>query len=102
MIDSSSRSAARNQHSSGFALWDARLPWNRGEEIGVLLELCWYSGFLVTCSGASCRVLLGQLISRRDVQGGSCLVAMMGGCSIVMARDYSIIVVGVHSVVVGV
>ena len=44
MIDSSSRSAARNQHSSGFASWDARLSWNRGEEIGVLLELGWYSG----------------------------------------------------------
>ena len=38
----------------------------------------------------------------KEMQGGSCLVAMMGGCSIVMARDYSIIVVGVHSVVVGV
>ena len=63
-------------------------------EVGVLLELVWYSGFLVTCSGASCRVLLGLLFSSRDVQGGSCLVAMMRGCSLVTASDYSIIVVG--------
>lgn len=63
-------------------------------EDGVLLELGWFSGFVTTCSGASCRVLLGQLISSMDVQGGSCLVAMMRGCSLVTASDYSIIVVG--------
>ena len=68
-------------------------------EVRVLLEFGWYSGFLVTCSGASCLVLLGRLISSRDVQGGSCLVAMMGGCSLVMASDYSVVVVGVRSVV---
>ena len=100
--DNSICNAARNQLSSGFASWDAGFPWSHGEEVVVLLVLGWYTVFLVTCSGASCQVLLGQLISSRDVQGGSCLVAMMGGCSIVMARDYSIVVVGVHSVVVGV
>ena len=36
------------------------------------------------------------------MQGSSCLVAMAGGYSLVLARDYSIIVVGFHSVVVGV
>ena len=34
--------------------------------------------------------------------GGSCLVAVMGGCSLVLARDYSLFVVWVNSVVVGV
>ena len=36
----------------------------------------------------------------RDVQRGSCLVAMMGGCSLVLKRDY-IIVVLVNSVFAG-
>ena len=44
---------------------------------------------------------MGQLFSSRDVRGGSCLVAMTGGYSVILARDYSIIVVGVHSVAVG-
>ena len=35
------------------------------------------------------------------MQGGSCLVAMTGGYSVILTRDYSIIVVGVHSVVAG-
>ena len=52
--ESSTHSAVRNQCSSGFASWDAGLPWSHGEEVGVLLELGWYAGFLVTCSGASC------------------------------------------------
>ena len=78
------------------------MHWNRGGEIMVLLELGWYSRFLATCGGASCQVLLGRLIFSRDVQGGSCLVAMMGDCSLVLARDYSIIVVRFHAVVVGV
>ena len=71
-------------------------------EVGVLLELVWYSGFLVTCSGASCRVLLGLLFSSRDVQGSSCLVAMMGEFSLDLARDYPIMVVKVYSVIAGV
>lgn len=58
--------------------------------------------FLVTCSGASCRVLKGQLISSRDVQCDSCLVAVTGECSLDLSRDYSIVVVWVHSVVAGV
>ena len=36
----------------------------------------------------------------RDVQCGSCLVAMTGGCSLVLKRDY-IIVVLVNSVFAG-
>ena len=36
---------------------------------------------------------LGQLVSSRGVQDGSYLVAMMGGCSLVLARDYSLLVV---------
>ena len=36
------------------------------------------------------------------MQGGSCLVAMTGSCSLVLARSYSLLVVGVHSVVAGV
>ena len=43
----------------------------------------------------------GRLISSRDVQDGSCLVAVMGDCSLVLKRDYSIIVVRVNSVVAG-
>ena len=39
-------------------------------------------------------------MSSRDVQGGSCLAAMSGGYSLVLAWDFSIIVVGVNSVVV--
>ena len=34
------------------------------------------------------------------MQGGSCLAAMSGGYSLVLAWDFSIIVVGVNSVVV--
>ena len=72
-------------------------------------------GFLLSCNGklgfslelqlgcqTSSRVVLGQLISSRDVQGGSCLVAMTGGCSLGIASDYSIVVVRVCSVVAGV
>ena len=44
---------------------------------------------------------LGVAHHSRDVQGGSCLVAMMGGCSLVLKRDYSIIVVLVNSVFAG-
>ena len=73
--------------------------WSHGGEFGVLLEVRWYSGFLVTCSGASYQDILGPLISSRDVEGGPRLVAMTGGCSLVMASDYSVVVVGVHSVV---
>ena len=36
------------------------------------------------------------------MQGGSCLVAMTGGCSVVLARGYYLLAVGVHSVVAGV
>ena len=69
-------------------------------ELGVPLELGWYSVFLVTCSGASSRVVLGQLISSRDVKGGSCIVAMSGGYSLGFSWDYSNFVVGFNSVVV--
>ena len=67
--------------------------WSHGGEFGVLLEVRWYSGFLLTCDGTSCRVPLGQLIFNRDVQGGSYLIAVTGGCSLVLARDYSLLVV---------
>ena len=36
------------------------------------------------------------------MQVGSFLVAMTGGCSLVLARDYSIIVVRVNTVVAGI
>ena len=98
----SSPSAARNQCSSGFVAWGAGLHWSPGGEVGVLLELGWYSGFQAACSGASCQVLLWQLFSSRDLQGGSCLVAMTGDYSLVLARDYSIIVVRVNTVVAGI
>ena len=90
----------RNQCSSGFAARDAGLQWSHGRDVGVLLELGCYSGFLTTWGGATCQVFLGQLVSSSDMHGGSCLVVMTGGCSVVLARDYSILVVGVHSVVV--
>lgn len=44
---------------------------------------------------------MGRLISSRDVQGGLCLVAVTGGCSLVLKKDFSIIVAGVNSVVAG-
>ena len=77
----------------------------------VPLELWWvtwgfsrvwegYLGFLLSCRGASSRVALGKFISSRDVQSGSCLVAMSGGYSLDLAWNCSIIVVGVNSVVV--
>ena len=75
------------------------MHWSSGWEVGVLLEIVWYSGFLMTFSGVSCRVLLGQLISTRDVS--ICLVAMMGERSLDLARDYSI-VVRVRFVIAGV
>ena len=99
--ENSSQTAARNKCSSEFAAQDAGFRWIHGTEFGVLLELGWYSGFLATCGGASCRVLFGRLISSRDVHGGLCLVAVTGGCSLVLKRDFSIIVVGVNSVVAG-
>ena len=34
------------------------------------------------------------------MQGGSCLVAMTSECSLALARDYPIMVIGVHSVIV--
>ena len=68
--------------------------------LGFLSSLEGYSGSLSTCGGASSQVVLGQLVSSRDVQGGSCLVAMSGGYSLDLAWNCSIIVVGVNSVVV--
>ena len=68
--------------------------------LGFLSSLEGYSGSLSTCGGASSQVVLGQLVSSRDVQGGSCLVAISGGYSQDLAWNCSIIVVGVNSVVV--
>ena len=59
-----------------------------------------YSGFLSTCGGASSQVVLGRLVSSRDVQSASCLFPILGGYSLVLAWDFSIVVVGVNSVVV--
>ena len=73
--ESSSQSARRNQCPSVFSSWDVGLHWSRGGKVWVHLKLGWYSGFLATCDGASCWVLLGWLISSRDGQGGFCLVA---------------------------
>ena len=47
----SSRCAARNQSSSGFAAQDAGFHWIHGTEVRVLLKFGWYSGFLVTLVG---------------------------------------------------
>lgn len=82
---------------SGFAARDAGLHWSRGGEAGVL-ELGCYSGFLETCGGVSCQVLLGRLVSKKDKQSKSCLVAVTCASSLVLQGI--IIVVGVHSVVV--
>ena len=87
---SSSPIAAGNQCSSGVPVWDAGCHWSHGGKLGVL-KLHWYSGFLLIHNGTSCRVPLGQLASSRDVQGGSYLVAVTGGCSLVLARDYSLL-----------
>ena len=54
-------------------------------KLGFLSSLGGYSGSLSTSSGASSQVVLGRLISSRDVQGGSCLVARSGGYSLVLA-----------------
>ena len=48
----------------------------------------------------SCLVLLGRLISGKDMQSGLCFVAVTCGGSLVVQGI--IIVVGVHSVVVGI
>ena len=82
---------------SGFTARDAVLHRSHGREAGVLPELGWYSGFLATCGGVSCLVLLGRLISGKDMQSGSCLVAVTYGGSLVVQGI--IIVVGVHSIV---
>ena len=71
---SSSPIAAGNQCSSGVPVWDARFHWSHGGKLGVLLEFGWYSGFLVTCVGASSQVLLGQLVCSRDLQGAHVLL----------------------------
>ena len=55
-------------------MWDARFHWSHGGKLGVLLEFGWYSGFLVICVGASSQVLLGQLVSSRDLQGAHVLL----------------------------
>ena len=65
----SSPIAAGNQCSSGVPVWDARFHWSHGGKLGVLSELGWYSGFLVTCVEVSSRVILGRLVSSRDVRG---------------------------------
>lgn len=70
-------------------------------------------GFLSSCDGklgfslelqpecqTSSQVVLGQLISSRDVQGCSCLFAMLGSYSRILAWDFSILVLRVNSVVV--
>ena len=80
-------------------MWDEGLHWSHGGKLGVLLKLCWYSEFLLTRDGTSCQVSLGQLVPSMDVQGGSYLVAMTGGCSPVLAWEYSLLVVRVNSVV---
>ena len=64
-------------------------------EFRVPLNLQGYSGVLSTYDGASSRVVLQKLISSRDVQDGSCLVAMSGGNSLVLAWYFSILVVGI-------
>ena len=51
--ESCSQSAARNKCSSEFAAWDVGLQWSRGGEVGVLLRIHWYSGFLATWGGAT-------------------------------------------------
>lgn len=51
---SSSPCAVENQCSPGVAVWDAGFHWSCVGELGVLLELDWYSGFPATCSSASC------------------------------------------------
>ena len=101
-MQSSSPIAAGNQCFSGVPVWDEGFHWNHGGKLGVLLKLFWYSEFLLTRDGTSCQVSLGQLIPSTDVQGGSYLVAMTGGCSPVLAREYSLLVVRANSVVAGV
>ena len=49
----------------------------------------------------SCRILLGRLIAAGMCRVAPCLVAMMGGCSLVLKKYYSIIVVLVNSVYAG-
>ena len=85
---------------SEFAARDAGLHWSRDGEAEVLIKLGCYSGFLVTCGGVSCQVLLGQLVSNKDKQSDSCFVTVMCASSLVFQGI--IVVVGVHSVVVGI
>ena len=54
----------------------------------------------MTCGGVSCRVLLGKLVSSKDMQSCSCLFAVTCGGSLFL--QVIIIVVGVYSVVAGI
>ena len=94
-----SRVASGNSGSSRVVAGNLGFHASCHGDLGFPFMLGWYSGFL-TCSGASSHVVLGQLISSRDVQGGSCLVAMFQGYSLLLAWDFSIFVVGFNSVVV--
>lgn len=82
---------------SGFAARDAGLHWGSGGSWGsrawLLLRVpgdLWWE--------LSCQVLLGRLVSKKDKQSKSCLVAVTCASSLVLQGI--IIVVGVHSVVV--
>ena len=66
----------------------------------VLLELKGCSVLISSCHGASCQVVLGHFISCREVQGCSCLVAMLVGYSLVLAWVFTLDMVEVNSVVV--
>jgi len=85
---------------SEFAARDAGLHWSCGGEAEVLVKFGCYSGFLVTCGGVFCQVLLGQLVSNKDKQSDSCFVAVTCASSLVFQGI--IVVVGVYSVVMGI
>lgn len=59
-------------------MWRRLLSSGRGGELGVPLELGWYSEFLLTDGGASSQTVLWQLVSSRFVQSGSNLVTKLG------------------------
>ena len=57
-------------------------------------------GFLSSYSGSSSRIVLGRLISSRDVQGGSCLFVICRWLVTSLPFVFSLVVVIVNSVVV--
>ena len=106
------------QDTQGFsrvAAGDSELLSSWGGTLGIPSVLRWGTlslspvggtEFLSICSGASSHVVLRQLVSSRDVLGGSCFFFFFffwqywGGYSLVLTWIFTLAVVGINSVFV--